>query len=600
MRNLRGNSVLLLNLVIAVILLVVPTVYFKVEFYYTLLLVAAVTLALHLNTLPRKYEENVRKLMITSILLTSRGLKSREIRVLSLTLKFTQIVVIVSATLTVLHSLILGFYWVLLVLTIALLILLVVLLVLPRILIYSWASQRKTSVEIELPYLVILLRVISVLKMPIYDILSLIENSTALPASAREVKFARKVATMTGTSLLGALDIVYAHHSSERVVNFLRRVIVAATTHGDFTSVAEKVFDNLYGWFESRVSGLVGSFTIIVGTSLFVYLFIPVIVSAIAPVMGGSLLLVLGASLTVQVFAFFTLYAIILSSYPSSLIIKPSRRLKTISLIVLLFLVGIIFYNVFSLVAGREPLKEHLTIVLIAILTTPALVISELEYRRVVLYDTFVRVASEALSLAAATGENPIAVLERSATRYGRRVVRFTRTITTGYVSERLKRGVIARAPSIFHASFLETLLAVFKLGATPEMLKLFTSSYERLNTQVLRVRGFTRLLEAVIAGLVAVIGGFLAYIDKVFNTIASLIQSAMGKVGAFLPLIVPFTYDPKIYSILNNLSLLSLLFVSIFIGCIRGGSYAYYFRSFLIMLVIYIVSKTLMQILAL
>jgi len=538
--------------------------------------------------------------MITSLLLTSKGLKSREIRFLSSLLKYTQITIAVLAILTVTYTLLVGFNVLLVISTVIAFCSLLLLLVLPRLLIYSWTSQRKISVEIELPYLVILLNVMSILKMPIYDILSLIENSIALPASAREVKFARKIATLTSTSLLRALDTVYAHHPSERVVNFLRRIIIAAITHGDFASVAEKVFDSLYSWFESKVSGLIGSFTIIIGTSLFVYLFVPVIVAAIAPVMGGGLLLVLGVSLTVQVFTFFTLYALILSSYPSSLVIKPSKRLKTASLVILLLLISIILYNVFSLVAGREPLGEHITLGLIVLLSTPVLVLSELEFRHVALYDMFIRVVSEALSLAATTGENPITVLEKSATRYGKRILRFTKTITIGYVSEKLKRGIIVRAPSTFHASFLETLLAVFKLGATPEMLKLFTASYERLNTQVLRIRSFTRTLEAIMAGLVAIIGGFLAYIDKVFNTIASLIQSAMGKVGAFLPLIVPFTYDPRIYSLIDNLSLLSLLFVSIFIGCVRGCSYAYYFRSFLIMLVIYIISKALMHILAL
>jgi len=598
-RRLRSNNDLLLNLGVVVFLILILRVYFKLVYYLVLLSIVATTLLIQLKTIPRKYEESTRKLIITSLLLTSRGLKSSEIRFLSSLLKYIQIITIILATLTVTYTLIFGFNMILVISTIIALSSLLVLLILPRLLVYSWASQRKTSIEVELPYLVILLRVLSVLKIPIYDILNIVENSIALPASAREVKFARKIATMTGTSLLGALDMVYAHHPSEKVVNFLRRIIIAASTHGDFSSVAEKVFDTIYTWFESKVSGLVSNFTIIVGTSLFAYLFVPVIVAAIAPVMGGSLLIVLGVSLTIQVFIFFTLYAIILSLYPSSLIIKPSKRLKSVSLGALLIVVSVVLYNVFSLVAGREPLGGHVTLGLIITSTTITLIFSEVEFRRVFFYDTFVRVSSEALSIAAATGENPVTVLERSAVKYGKRIIRFTKTITTGYISEKLKRGIISRAPSIFHASFLETLLSVFRLGATPEMLKLFTSSYERLNTQVLRVKSFTRTLEAIMAGLVAIIGGFLAYIDKVFNTILNIIQSAMRGVSGSLPMIIPFTYDPRIYSLLDNLSLLSLLFVSIFIGCVRGGSYAYSFRSFLIMLIIYIVFKTIMQIIA-
>jgi hypothetical protein len=131
-------------------------------------------------------------------------------------------------------------------------------------------------------------------------------------------------------------------------------------------------------------------------------------------------------------------------------------------------------------------------------------------------------------------------------------------------------------------------------------MLRLFTVSYERLSTQVSRVRGFARTLEAIMAGLVAVIGGFLAYIDRVFTRILELVREATGATGFTVPLAVPFTYDPKIYLLLDNLSLLSLLFISIFIGCVRGGSYTYSFRSFTLMLILYIVFKTIMRILVL
>jgi archaellum biogenesis protein FlaJ (TadC family) len=600
--RVRSNGVIVLNLGVAVLVALVLWFYFKLGLFNVIFSIIAATLTLHLTTLPRRYEEYVRKLMVNSLLVASRGLKSSEIRALRLALMYCQVLVVALSFVTVVYTVLVGFNAFLVASTITLLCLLVVLLLLPNILVYTWSSQRKTSVEVELPYVIILLRVLSALKMPIYEILSLIESSVALSASSREIKFARKIATITRTSLLSALDRVFANHPSERVVNYLRRIITAAVTHADYSGVAEKAFDAIYAWFESRVLGLVGNFTIIVGTSLFVYLFIPVIVSAIAPVFGGGLLMILGVSLTMQVFVFFTLYASIMSLLPSSLIIKPSKRLKIASTIALVGVVSIVLYNVFSLVAGRElPVNwGYVTLGLIVGLTIPVLVLSELEFRRVVFYDMFVRVSSEALSTAAATGENPVSLLERSAVRYGKRAVRFTRTITTGYLSERLRRGIITRAPSIYHAAYLETLLAVFRLGATPEMLRLFTMSYERLSTQVSRVRGFARTLEAIMAGLVAVIGGFLAYIDRVFTRILELVREATGATGFTVPLAVPFTYDPKIYLLLDNLSLLSLLFISIFIGCVRGGSYTYSFRSFTVMLVLYIVFKTAMRILVL
>ena len=590
-----NNKVILLDLGLSLGLLVVLRFATRLDYPSIALVILASVVALNLDKLPRVYVEKTRRLMITSLLTTGRGLKASEIKLLGLALKIAEILVLLLSLFTVLYTTILGLNTILLIATCLAVALLVVILLLPRILIYSWTSERKTSIEVELPYLAILLRVVSAMNIPIYDVLSLIENSTALQASAREVKFARKIAMATRVSLLGALDNVFSHHPSEKVVNYLRRLIIAASTYGDLASVSEKIFDTFYNWFESKISGLVGNFTIIVGTSLFVYLFLPVIIAAVAPVMGGSLLLVLGVSLSIQVFVFFALYAMIMSLYPTSLVVKPSSRLHVVSIATIVSVLSILLYNLFSTLTNSMPLSENTVFTLIPLITAPALVLSELEYRRVALYDSFVRVASEALSLAAATGENPASSLERSASRYGRRIVRFTRTITTGYFSEKLRKAIVARSPSLFHAAFIETLVNILRLGATPEMLRLFTSSFERLNTLVSRVRGFARSLEAVMTGLVAVVGGFLTYINRVFETILSLIQSA--KTSVSIPLSIPFTYDPRIYSLLFNLSILSLLFISLFIGYIRGGSYTYGFRTFIVMLLVYIVSKSIMAI---
>jgi len=590
-----NNRVIILDLGLSLGLLVVLRFTTRLDYPSIALVILASVVALNLDKLPRVYVEKTRRLMITSLLTTGRGLKASEIKLLGLVLKIVEILVLLLSIFTVLYTTILGLNTVLLIATCLAIALLVVILLLPRILTYSWTSQRKTSIEVELPYLAILLRVVSAMNIPIYDVLSLIENSTALQASAREVKFARKIAMATRVSLLGALDNVFSHHPSEKVVNYLRRLIIAASTYGDLASVSEKIFDTFYNLFESKISGLVGNFTIIVGTSLFVYLFLPVIIAAVAPVMGGSLLLVLGVSLSIQVFVFFALYAMIMSLYPTSLVVKPSSRLRVVSIATIVLTLSILLYNLFSTLTNNMPLSDNTVFTLIPLITAPALVLSELEYRRVALYDSFVRVASEALSLAAATGENPASSLERSASRYGRRIVRFTRTITTGYVSEKLRKAIVARSPSLFHAAFIETLINILRLGATPEMLRLFTSSFERLNTLVSRVRGFAKSLEAVMTGLVAVVGGFLTYINRVFETILSLIQSA--KTSVSIPLSIPFTYDPRIYSLLFNLSILSLLFISLFIGYIRGGSYTYSFRTFIVMLLVYMVSKSFMAI---
>lgn len=555
-----------------------------------LLSIIALILARYWRIIPRVYAESTRRYIIANLLRAGRGLKSESIQFLARLLQVVLVLIIGFSLFVVVYTGIYGFNVFILIPLLALFSILIVVILLPRLLVYSWISQRKTDVEVELPYLVILLRVLSVLKIPIYDVISIIEKSISLPASSREVKFARKIATVKASSLLGSLDTVYANHPSEKISSYVRRVVIAATTHGEFTEAAERVFDAIYGLFESKVASLIGSFTIIVGASLFVYLFLPVIVAAIAPVMGGSLLLVLGVSLTMQVLVFFVLYAVIANLYPTSLVVKPSRRLRITSFISILTPLFLTLYNIFSLLVEREPLSEQLYIAMVMASTLPGFILSELEYRFVKLYDLFVRATSESLSLAATTGENLVSVLERSAVKYGRKITRLTRTIAMGYLSEKLRVSIVARAPSLFHAAFIETLINILRLGATPQMLRLFTSSYERINNLVSRARGFARTLEAIMIGLVAVVGGFIAYIRKVFEYIVGVVESA--RTGYSIPLILPFTYDPRIYSLLDNLSILSLLFISILIGVVRGGSYTYSHRSFILMLLIYTLAK--------
>lgn len=542
------------------------------------------------------YMKNARKVMASSLLRAGRGLKSHEIKLLGKLLRALCIALAISLAYTIISVFAYGSSLVPLVIAVVLTICLLILLFLPKALVGYWASQRKTQIEIELPYFVIVLRVFSALKLPIYDLISLVENSVVFKQMSREIKFARKIATITKTSLLSALDSVFSQHPSEKISDYIRRLFIATATHGDVASVAEKVFDTLYSWFESKVSGLVGHFTIIVGASLFVYLFIPVIVASIMPIMGGGLFTVLGVSLLMQFLVFFVLYAMISSLYPSSLVIKPSKRLVVASTIAILVVGVVVFINVYLLLSGQRPLEQVITTPLVAASFIPSLVIAEREYRRAGAYDSLIRATSESLSLAATTGENPVSALERGALRYDRRVIRLVKTIATSYISEKLRKAIVLRAPSLFHASFVETLCNVFRLGATPEMLKTFTSSYERLATLAFRVRGFAKTLEATMVGLVAVVGGFLAYVDKVFEAIARLIESA--KAGASIPLTIPFTYDSRTYQLLDNLSILSLLFLSLLIGVVRGGSFTYNARSFLIMLAIYVLSRNVVKLL--
>ncbi|MEM0199378.1 MAG: hypothetical protein QXX72_03755 [Desulfurococcaceae archaeon] len=462
----------------------------------------------------------------------------------------------------------------------------------PRVLTDTWKAHRKTSIEVELPYLLILYRVVASLRIPIYDILTLVENSASMPASAREVKLAKKIATLTSTSLLTAMDYVCLNNPSEKVRELFRRVFISALTMSDVGAVVERVFDEIYSWFESRVLSLNEKFTIIVGASLVAYFFIPVVVSAVAPVIGPGVVAVLILTLSVQFLVFFQVFALIAGLFPSSLVVKTPRKLTYLGLFSISVAVALVVYNSFAYASpALQSISEDVFVPVLVAVFVPPLIIAELRMMRVKHYDMFVKASSSALLLAAATGENIVEVLERISRRYRGHVAKLTRDVTLSYTSEQLRRATIQRAPTMYHATFMEILMTVLRLGSTPDMLKALAGSYEKLQTAVSTVRSFAKRLEWVFIGLVAMVGGFIAYIDRVYNYIASIVSATAPTAGLMNILV----YNPEIYGLLNSITLGSIIFVSLFVGLVRGGSINYSFRTTLAMLIVYAVSRYLL-----
>ncbi|MEM0282070.1 MAG: hypothetical protein QXF00_03140, partial [Desulfurococcaceae archaeon] len=173
--------------------------------------------------------------------------------------------------------------------------------------------------------------------------------------------------------------------------------------------------------------------------------------------------------------------------------------------------------------------------------------------------------------------------------KYGKNIVKLTRSILMGYTSKILRRNLVSRAPSTYHASFIEGLIIILTLGSTPEMLRAFTSSYEKLQVLISNTRRLASRLESMIIGLAMLTGIFLSYLDKTYQYIFNLARSIQLPGQAYV-----FNYDPSIYGLLNATTLLSLFLVSIFVGVIRGGSVNYSFRTTAMTLVVYMLSRTL------
>jgi len=558
---------------------------------YIILVTSLIPLLFNFNFFA-SYEIKTRELMTINLLVAGKGLSSEGVKLLRVMFQLFISSTFLTAGFTLTYCLLRGVNLLYIAITLICFTATVVLYNAPRILVKYWVAQRKTASEVELPYLIILFRVLSSLRLPIYDIFSVIEDSVALKEWSMEVSLAKKISTLSHVSFISAMDTLCANHPSDKVRTLFRRIIIAAMTVSDVKDIAERVYDTIYSWFESRISSLTENFTIIVGSSMLAYFLIPLVVFAVAPVLFGNISLVLIITLSFQIFVFFFLYASIANSYPTSLVIQGRGKYSYICLAMLTTSIALLFYNVFSRLILRSNflvIDDYLFVAVIVFAMTPPLILSELQMRNVALYDAFIRMTSDSLALAAVTGENAAQILEYESRRYGKNIVKMTRSILLGYTNRALVKTMISRAPSIYHASFLETLVNILTLGSTPEMLKAFTASYERLQVIASNMRRLATRLEGFIIGLAALIGGFLAYLDKTYNYMFNLAR------GIQLPgYTLVLNYDPSIYGLLNAITLLSIFFVSLLVGLVRSGSVNFSFRTIIASLIAYSATRYL------
>ncbi|MEM4061995.1 MAG: hypothetical protein QXY11_03970, partial [Desulfurococcaceae archaeon] len=183
-----------LRVAFTAILLVLLTTCLRV-FHSLFILTLVPPLILQLFKLPEyleAFEHKTRKLMLRNLPVAGRGLSTRSIRILRDVFGYAITGFVFMVFYTVVYTVLIGFNLVLVVVTLVTAILCTLLHSIPRVLTDTWKAHRKTSIEVELPYLLILYRVVASLRIPIYDVLTLVENSASMPASAREVKLAKK------------------------------------------------------------------------------------------------------------------------------------------------------------------------------------------------------------------------------------------------------------------------------------------------------------------------------------------------------------------------------------------------------------------------
>jgi len=463
-------------------------------------------------------------------------------------------------------------------------------LVFPSIYVSFTTSTRRTSCEIELPFLLLLFRVLSSTYLALYDILSAVESSRALRAWSEEVKNARKIATVLNTSLLTAMGIVSENHPSPTVRDVFRRILTVSVSTGYLKDVVERAFGHIYTQLEVRLSGLAEKFTIIYGILIFALLFTPIVFAVVTPLYGGNMAMSFLVPLAVSILFFFIIYAVVSSVYPSAFTITPPR--------VLVYLSVLGFTGPLVLVASQalliitklsEALNTQLLALGVTLTLAPSVVYAELWLKKVSLYDKLIRLVSDAISVSVSLGENFVTVVERLAPKYGRSVEALARRVLLGYHVEPIRERILRETPSLYHATFLEALFQALVMGAKPEMLKSLATSYEQLVNVYSKLQSLARTQELMLLGLAGMVSVFMGYVKGLFSTYFNMIKGISTQGGWTVNIQFFVNFNPVVYDVLTCAILISLLFASIIVGKLRGGSALYAFRTTLLLLLLYI-----------
>jgi hypothetical protein len=426
--------------------------------------------------------------------------------------------------------------------------------------------------------------------LALYDILSAVESSRALRAWSEEVKNARKIATVLNTSLLTAMGIVSENHPSPTVRDVFRRILTVSVSTGYLKDVVERAFGHIYTQLEARLSGLAEKFTIIYGILIFALLFTPIVFAVVTPLYGGNMAMSFLVPLAVSILFFFIIYAVVSSVYPSAFTITPPR--------VLVYLSVLGFTGPLVLVASQalliitklsEALNTQLLALGVTLTLAPSVVYAELWLKKVSLYDKLIRLVSDAISVSVSLGENFVTVVERLAPKYGRSVEALARRVLLGYHVEPIRERILREAPSLYHATFLEALFQALVMGAKPEMLKSLATSYEQLVNVYSKLQSLARTQELMLLGLAGMVSVFMGYVKGLFSTYFNMIKGISAQGGWTVNIQFFVNFNPVVYDVLTCAILISLLFASIIVGKLRGGSALYAFRTALLLLLLYI-----------
>lgn len=448
-------------------------------------------------------------------------------------------------------------------------------------------SERKSSVEIEFPFLLALIRVLSETHLTLYDLLEVIKNSRALKAWASEIRRAESIAVATGSSLITAISFIAENHPSEIVRSIFRRIIIVGDLTGSIGDVAERVFDYVYEKFEEGLKELKSKFELISSLVTFLLILIPVtldispILSVITP-MKASLMFILSGFMM-----FGISYVILNDVYPAGFKASAPALLAVIVLVSYVLVFILFGVEIYPLLIGKS--EPQLSIIqylmILTVLTALPAVASELWYVNIKTYTRLITAITDAIDVSVRSGEPFLSVLKRISDKYDQRVRRLIDTLVEGYNMEVYRASIVEKAPTIFHASFLETLMIALSVGAPPTALLSLSKSYESLINAWNRATSFSKTFELYMVMATLIDIGITRLLSNGLVGLFKTITSQQVSVPPILPIL--YINPAPVYNALLVTIPPVLALVSLVVGKTRAGNILYGGRGGLLVLVI-------------
>jgi len=476
---------------------------------------------------------------------------------------------------------------------------------LTRIIGASLISARKTSAEVELPFLLAFMKVISATHLTFYELLDIISDSEAFKWWSQELKFAKKLSRIMNISMVNTLELMASAHPSKTVKEMFTRLAIAGSMIGEIREVVERVFSYIYDKLTQKIASLVDRLDILNGLLLLGFMFMPIILTTMSPLIGMQPISIIGLILIIEAPLAILVYALLSAIYPSGFAVKPSTMLVLLSVasvLVILIVGGIYLAPIITApptkldVQPGIPLELFFVIVIAAL--TPTTILSELLYRHVETYSLLIKLSTDVAEVSVSLGENFVMLLQEKAPQYGERVQRLARNIATGYISPYLRKVIIASAPTIFHASFVEMLMYALLFGAPYTALKSMMETYEALLKIYDRTKSASRTLEGMIVSLAGMLGFFVEYLAKTFASFARTVTAAIRVAGAMQipPMVRSFIVSGGLFSIVSVVTMISILIVALLTGKTRGGTLVLGFRTALLAFLAYAATTILVR----